>query len=210
MKKKSVTTSFLLVLLLLVLVTPMATAEERLPVVQIETAPNGVFTTEAWAQTTSPYLYSFPGNLAINLYAASDGKKLYLGFQVEDSFLSFTDDFSLNFKGSDHLRLYFFPEGQQQPPVTLYLLPNSKIKEPLLNIEGASWRQTSVTVRSLPTTEGYFLTVTIDLANLKTAPRQREIPLQIMVNEINKEGKTKTYWLFGMGLQDYGTLVLAR
>lgn len=210
MKKKAVATGFLLFLVLLVIGNFTTAAEERLQAVRVAPNENGALTAEAWTRTISPYRYRLTPNLAVNLYAGYDQKYLYLGFQVEDSFLTFTDDFSLDFQGSDHLRVSFFSAGGEQPAVTLYLLPSSKIKEPLLNIQGASWRQASITVRSFPAPQGYFLMVTIDLANFDLSPRNREIPLQIMVNEVNKGGRAKTYWLFGAGPQDYGTLVLSR
>lgn len=185
-------------------------ADERLQAVRIVPDGNGALPVEALLQTVSPYQYRLAPDLAVNFYAGYDQTNLYLGFQVEDSFLTFTDDFSLDFQGSDHLRVRFFSEGGPQSPVTLYLLPSSKIREPLLNIQGASWRQTSMAVRSFPAPQGYFLAVTIELANFQLSPRLREIPLQIMVNQVNKEGKAKTYWLFGTGPQDYATLVLSR
>lgn len=210
MKKKAVTTGFLLFLALLVMGNFIIAAEERLQTIRVTPGGNGAFPVEDWTRTASPYRYRLSQNIAVNLYAGCDQKYLYLGFQVEDSFLTFADDFSLDFQGSDHLRVYFYSQGEQQPPVTLYLLPSSKIEEPLMNIQGASWRQISITVRSFPTPQGYFLTVAIDLANFHFSSRRREIPLQIMVNEVNKEGEAKTYWLFGAGLHDYGVLALSR
>lgn len=207
MKKKAALTGFLFFLVLLLPGNLIARAEERILAGRITPGGNGTLPAEGWTEAISPSYYRLAPDLAVNFYAAYDQKYLYLGFAVEDAFLTFNDDFSLDFQGSDHLRVRFFPAGEEKPPVTLYLLPSSKIKEPLLNIQGAAWRQPTMTIRSLPTPKGYFLTVAIELANFQ---HRREIPLQILVNEVDKEGKAKTYWLFGTGAEDYATLVLAR
>ena len=207
MTKKLVRTSFLLLFLLLVMGTPSTSAAAHLKAVRVDADFNGVLPEKAWGEKTAAYDFSVNRDLKLRLFAGYDQKHLYLGFDVKDPFLTFQDDFSLEFQGSDHLRLSFWPKGSN--PVTLYLLPSSKIKEPLVNISGASWRQASVMVRSIPVQNGYFLTVAIDLSNLGLSPGHREIPVQIGVNEISSTGEAKTYWLFGTGPQDFATLVLS-
>jgi len=210
LKKKAVTACFLFFLALLAAENFILAAEERILAGQVAPDGNGPLPVAGWTESVSPYYYRLAPDLAVIFYAGYDQKYLYLGFRVEDAFLTFNDDFSLDFQGSDHLRVRFYPGGETEPPVTLYLLPSSKIKEPLLNIQGAAWRQPSMNVHSFSTPGGYFLAVAIELANFQFSSRLREIPLQIMVNEVNKEGKVKTYSLFGSGPDDYGTLVLSR
>ncbi|HHT04765.1 MAG TPA: hypothetical protein GXZ97_00675 [Hydrogenispora sp.] len=207
MTKKLVKTSFLLFILLLVMGTPSVTAAARLKAVRVGEGFDGTLSEKVWVENTTAYEFSLHNGLKIRLLAGFDQQQLYLGFLVKDPFLTFQDDFSLDFQGSDHLRLTFWPEGSN--PVTLYLLPSSKIKEPLVNISGASWRQTSVMVRSVPVQHGYFLTAAIDLNNLGLSSRYGEIPVQVGVNEISSKGEAKTYWLFGTGPQDFATLVLS-
>lgn len=208
MTKKLVREGFLLVLLFLVLGTPSRAADVPLKAVRVNESFAGTLPEKPWRESTAAYDFSLPGGMNLRLWAGFDQEQLYLGFYVKDLFLTFQDDYSLDFRGSDHLRLSFWSQGST--PVTLYLLPSSKIKEPLLNISGASWRRTSVMVRSFPVPDGYFLTVDIALSNLGLAPNHREIPVQIGVNEVSSTGEAKTYWLFGTGPQDYTTLVLSR
>ena len=212
MKKNLVVSGFLLLILLVVLGANTVSAEARFLAKRVGADFNGELTLSGWGQKTAAYEFKLPGKLNLCLYAGFNEQFLYLGFYVRDPFLTYADDISLNFQGSDHLRLYFFQNGSQttKEPITLYLLPSSKIKEPLLNITGASWRQQSVTVRSFPGQDDYFMTVTIDLSNLALSSWRRDLPLQIMLNEVNSTGKTKNHWLFGDGPMDYGTLVLSR
>ncbi|NLM38002.1 MAG: hypothetical protein GX202_07750 [Firmicutes bacterium] len=208
MTKKLVGTGFLLVLLVLAMGTPSGSVNVPLKAVRVGDGFAGALPDNAWRENMAAYDFVLREGLSLRLLAGFDQDHLYLGFSVKDPFLNFADDFSLDFRGSDHLRLIFWPLGPT--PVTLYLLPSSKIKEPLLNISGVSWRQTSVTVRSSSMPDGYFLTVAISLANLGVAPGHREIPVQIGVHEVGGTGEAKTYWLFGTGPQDYATLVLSR
>jgi len=205
--KKLVKTGFLLLFLLLVMETLSVAATTSFKAVRVDDGLHGALPEQVWAEKTAAYDFSLPGGLRIRLYTGFDQEHLYLGFSVKDPFLTFQDDFSLDFQGSDHLRLSFWPPDSD--PVTLYLLPSSKIKEPLLNISGAFWRQASFEVWSIPVQHGYFLTVAIALANLGVTPGQREIPVQIGVNEISSTGEAKTYWLFGKGPQDFATLLLS-
>ncbi|NLC54234.1 MAG: hypothetical protein GX770_09775 [Firmicutes bacterium] len=207
MTKKLARTGFLLFILLLVLGTLSASAAVRLKAARVDEGFSGVLPEKAWVEKTAAYDFALNRDLNLCFLAGFDQQYLYFGFHVKDNFLTFQDDFSLDFQGSDHLRLVFWPKGSS--PVTLYLLPSSKIKEPLLNISGASWRQVSVMVRSIPVQDGYFLTVTLELSNLGLARGEREIPVQIGVNEISSTGEAETYWLFGTGPQDFATLVLS-
>lgn len=206
MKKKLVTSGFFLLLLLVLTGTLYASAPTRLKAVRVKGDFSQSAPVETWAENTSTTDFAF-GNLTLRLYTGYDQNRLYLGFYVKDPYLTFEDDFSLDFQGSDHLRISFWPTAANQ--VSLYLLPSSKIKEPLLNISGASWRQTSIAVQSIPVPQGYFLTVAFELSTLDLAPGQRELPLQIGLNEINSKGQARTHWLFGAGPQDYAVLVLS-
>lgn len=208
MKRQPVLFGFLLLILLLVAGKFSVTAEERLIAVRVSQDFSGDFSLERWAKNTAVYDYNFSGNLSLRLYTGFNEKLLFLGFSVQDASLTFGDDFTLDYRGSDHLRIYFSEDVETKSPITLYLLPNSKINEPLLNITGAAWRYTSIAIHSSPGPAGYFLAIAIDRSNLRST-WQREIPLQIGIHNVDSQGKANIYWLFGSGPQDRARLVLA-
>lgn len=210
MKRLLVKFGFLLLILLLVAGKLSVTAEERLSAARVNEDFRVDSPLEMWTKSTTVYDNNFSGNLSLRLYAGFNQNFLFLGFYVRDSFLTFADDFTLDFQGSDHLRIHFQSDPEAaKTPVTLYLLPSSKIKEPLFNIAGASWRHSSITVHSVPGKAGYFYSVAIDRSNLRPT-WQREIPLQIGLHDVNSQGKVDLYWLFGTGPKDHGTLVLSQ
>ncbi len=213
LKKSLVSTRWLLLILLMAFWTFSVIAQERLEVIKVKDDFNYQQPLSEWEKNTAiHHLYSSEGGVALRLYTGFDHNFLYLGFYVTDPFLTFKDDFSLDFQGSDHLRIYFFTSGNAQlkEPVTLYLLPNSKIKEPLFNILGASWRRQAIIVRSVLEIRDYFMAVAISLAELDLSPRGgQKLGLQILINDITSKGETKKHWIFGEKVNDYETLVFS-
>jgi hypothetical protein len=209
LKRKLVKVGFLLLFLFLLAGKLSITAEERLYATQLSPEFSGAFPRETWENNTAVYDYIFSRDLSLRLYVGFNQKDLFLGFYVRDASLNFTDDFTLDFHGSDHLRIYFPNDAETKAPVALYLLPSSKIKEPLFNITGASWRHTSIALHSSPDPTGYFLTFTINRSNLRST-WQQEIPLQIGVHDVNSQGIANTYWLGGTEPQNHTKLVLAK
>src|SRR5690606_23642206 len=104
MPKKLISTGFLLFFLLLLMETSSA-ATAHLKAVRIEDGSNGTLFENAWLEKMTAYDFSFNEGLKLRLLAGFDQQRLYFGFHVMDSFLTFQDDFSLDFRGSDHLRL---------------------------------------------------------------------------------------------------------
>ena len=102
--------------------------EDLLRVVRVEGGFNLQQDLTGWVEKTASYqLYTSGNGLTLRLYAGFDRDFLYLGFAVNDPFLSFKDDYSLDFNQSDHLRVKLSPSAGAQEAVTLYLLPTSKI-----------------------------------------------------------------------------------
>lgn len=134
--------------------------------------------------------------VGIQVYTAYDEKNLYLGFYVTDPFLTFEDDYSKNFSGSDHLRIYLkVDKWLEKAPLILDLLPTSKIKEPLLKVSGLSWRSSAFQLKSALQKEGYFLKLAVSLQELKLLPLPGErIRLNCRVNDVTKDGAS-LIWL---------------
>lgn len=137
-------------------------------------------------------------DVGIQVYTAYDEKHLYLGFYVTDPFLTFEDDYSKNFSGSDHLRVYLkVDKWHEKAPLILDLLPTSKIKEPLLKVSGLSWRSSAFQLKSVLQKEGYFVKLAVSLQELKLLPLPGErIRLNCRVNNVTKNGAS-LIWLVG-------------
>ncbi|HEY8345070.1 MAG TPA: hypothetical protein VIL66_07770 [Bacillota bacterium] len=135
--------------------------------------------------------------VGLQVYTAYDEKNLYLGFYVIDPFLTFKDDYSENFSGSDHLRVYLkVDKWLEKAPLILDLLPTSKIKEPLLKVSGLSWRSSSFQLKSVLQKEGYFLKLAVPLQELKLLPLPGErIRLNCRVNNVTKNGASPIWLL---------------
>lgn len=208
LKKNLLSVRWIFLLLLLIGGAVSVMAEERLQVVRVKEGFNLQQDLVGWVQNTASYnLYTSPDGVTLRLYTGFDRDFLYLGFVVKDPFLTFRDDYSLDFQGSDHLRVTFFPSGKEREPLTLYLLPTSKIIEPLINISGGSLHRQAVKIHSVLSGNSYFMTVAISLAELEpTLGRGKKLPLQIMLHDLTKSGKVRKLWIFGHDSSGYGTL----
>lgn len=144
------------------------------------------------------YTVTLQEDVGVQIYAVYDEKNLYLGFYVTDPFLTFVDDYSKNFTGSDHLRVYLkVDKWHEKDNLILYLLPTSKIKEPLLRISGLSWHRNAFKVKSVIMKEGYFLKLAVSLQELELlALPEEKIRLNCQINRVTKNGAS-TIWLVG-------------
>jgi hypothetical protein len=144
------------------------------------------------------YTVTLQEEVGVQVYAVYDEKDLYLGFYVADPYLTFVDDYSKNFTGSDHLRVYLkVDQWRGKDDLILYLLPTSKIKEPLLRISGLSWQRKAFKVKSVIMPEAYFLKLAVSLQELELlALPEEKIRLNCQINSVSKNG-VSTIWLVG-------------
>ncbi|NLW57104.1 MAG: hypothetical protein GX050_10930 [Firmicutes bacterium] len=208
MKKTILSVRWILLFLLLLGLVGRVTGEERLQVLRVKDGFNLQQDLAEWAQKSAGYhLYSSGDGLSLRLYTGLDEHFLYLGFAVKDPFLTFQDDYSLDFQKSDHLRVTLFSSAREEEAVTLYLLPTSKIREPLFNISGGSLQRQAVKVHSILNKDSYFIAVALSLDELELTPRRGvKLPLQIMINDLTKSGEVRKYWVFSNNAHGYGLL----
>lgn len=158
-----------------------------------------------------PYSHTTPEKVQVKMYSAYNDKYLYIGFQITDSYLTFKDDYSVDFRQSDHLRLFFrFPERDKgnKGEMTLYLLPTSKIKEPLINISGLSWRRTAFQAYSLIGKGEYFSASVISLEELGLKPEPgQKFKFNCQIYDVGRDGSVNKHWLFGDSPDEAVTLV---
>ena len=214
MKKYLISTFWSIPILLMFFGVFLVAAQEGLSIMQVKDGFDYKQPLSAWEKKINLCDdCHLEEGVSLRYYACYDSKFLYFGFYVTDPFLSFNDDYSLDFQGSDHLRIYFLPSEKKPSlkPLILYLLPSSKIKEPLFNISGGSWRRQSIKINSILGEKDYFVTMAIPLAELNiSAYSGQEIRIQIMINDITSKGKTRKLWVNGNKLEDYSTLVFSR
>jgi hypothetical protein len=182
--------------------------EDLLRVVRVEGGFNLQQDLTGWVEKTASYqLYTSGNGLTLRLYAGFDRDFLYLGFAVNDPFLSFKDDYSLDFNQSDHLRVKLSPSAGAQEAVTLYLLPTSKINEPLFHISGGTLHRQGVRVHSVLNQDRYFFAMALSLAELGLTPRPgSKLPLQILIHDLTKSGEVQKHLVFTNDAQGYGLL----
>lgn len=144
--------------------------------------------------------------ISTRMYAVFNQNYLHLGFLIRDPFLSFADDYSLDFAGSDHLRLYLkFPVADREELV-MYIHPYSKIKEPLCYLPGVTWRHAGFLLSSHVESDRYFLSVSIPLAETGFSPRYgQKIDFKGIIYNIAEDGSVREYPLGAA--EDYLTLI---
>lgn len=144
-----------------------------------------------------------PGDLRARLYLAHNERYFYMGFFITDSFLTFQDDYSMDFQGSDHLRIYLsFPEKEkEEQDLLLYLLPDSKIKAPLLNVTGLTWRRNVFQTFSQIGKGEYFTAIAVDCVAAGLKPGANPLVyMNFQIFDVHKDGVAKNYWFFGEDL----------
>jgi len=197
--KKTIHSARWILLFLLILgIGGTVAGEEPLRMVGVNNGFNLQADLNVWAEKTASYqLYTSGDGLALRLYTGFDRDYLYLGFAVKDPYLTFQDDYSLEFQQSDHLRVSIFPSAGGQEPVTLYLLPTSKIKEPLFHLSGGSLHRRAVKIHSVLNKDDYFLAVALSLDELGLTPKTgTKLPLMIVINDLGKDGELRKLSVF--------------
>lgn len=214
MKKNLISTFWGILILFMFIGVFLVAAEDHLWVMRVKDGFDYKQSLSNWGKKVNLCdSCHFEEGVSLRFYACYDSKFLYFGFYVTDPFLAFKDDYSLDFQESDHLRIYFLPSEKEPSlkPLVLYLLPSSKIKEPLFNISGGSWRRQSIKINSVPGEKNYFITMAIPLAELNiSANYKQEIQVQLMINDLTSKGRRRKLWVYGDGPEDYRILIFSR
>lgn len=132
--------------------------------------------------------------ISLRMYAAYNQDYLHLGFLIRDPFLSFTDDYSLDFAGSDHLRLYFKFPVEKGEDLVIFIHPYSKIKEPLCYLSGVAWRQADLLLSFHVEQGRYFLSLSIPLEETGLSPRSgQKFSFKGIIHSIEDDGSVQEY-----------------
>lgn len=139
-------------------------------------------------------LYKEWNGISLRMYAVYNKNYLHFGFLIRDPFLSFTDDYSLDFAGSDHLRLYFKFPVEKRDELAIFIHPYSKIKEPLCYLSDVNWRHSDFLLSSHIEQGRYFLSVSIPLAETGLSPRRgQRFSFKGIIYSIEDDGSVREY-----------------
>src|SRR5690554_1294966 len=194
----------ILLLFLLLFLSGSVFAHERIMVPRVWNKSHSRLIAAEWRKHLgkADYYYTSPTKVKVGVYTAYDDKNLVIGLHVTDHFLDFNDDYSLDFAGSDHLRLVLHPINteQQKEELFLYILPTSKIREPLFKISGLSWHRRAFRVDSVIDIdeESYFVMIAISLKELGLLPLPGErMVFNCLLHNARQSGDLEKAWIIG-------------
>lgn len=139
---------------------------------------------EAWEMATGgtpvysqTLQFGFDYLIPVNVYILYNENYLFWGFLVRDPKLRVGDDFTPQFSGSDHLKLWFkLGSYSNERADSLFILPNSIFQEPIVVEDYDFYRnqpgfnRSAILVETEIQSDYYFITMAIPFVALKVSP----------------------------------------